>query len=72
MEIPRRIRVDLFTPAEKAIWDAVQAVEAAGASVTLTDAVLLLQAARESVADHVDGTTPITRRLVDRIVEEKL
>lgn len=53
--IPRRIRVDSFTPAERAIYDAVQAVEAAGADVRLTDAVVLLQAARDSVADYVDG-----------------
>jgi hypothetical protein len=54
-EIPRRARLDLFTPAERAIYDAVQAVEAVGADVRLTDAVILLQAARDSVADYVDG-----------------
>jgi hypothetical protein len=52
----RRNRIDQFTPAEKAIYDAVQAVEAAGADVRLTDAVVLLQAARERVADFVDNT----------------
>ena len=55
MDIPRRIRVDLFTPAEKAIYDAVTAVEAAGCDVRLTDAVNLLQAARNKVADFVDN-----------------
>ena len=54
-DIPRRARLDLSTPAERAIWDAMQAVEAAGADVRLTDAVILLQAARESVSDFVDG-----------------
>lgn len=62
-EIPRRSRIDQFTPAERAIWDAAQAVEAMGADVRLTDAVVLLQAARESVADFVDGSAPVRRRL---------
>lgn len=55
MTWPRRASVQLWTPAEKAIADAVAAVEAAGADVRLTDAVVLLQAARDSVADFVDG-----------------
>lgn len=54
-EIPRRIRVDLMTPAELAIRAAVQAVEEAGAHAHLTDAVVLLAQARESVANWVDG-----------------
>ena len=52
---PRRINMDKWTPAERAIYDAVQAVEAAGADVRLTRAVILLQQAREQVADYVDG-----------------
>lgn len=54
-EVPRRICVDLYTPAERAIARAVDAVEAAGASVHLTDAVILLQQAKDKVADFVDG-----------------
>ena len=54
-ELPRRIRTDRWTPAEHAIGGAMEAVEAAGADVALTDAVVLLQAARERVADFVDG-----------------
>jgi hypothetical protein len=54
-EIPRRIRIDKFTPAEKAIFDAVQVVEQAGTHPLLTDAVILLGQAREKVADYVDG-----------------
>ena len=53
--IPRRIRVDLMTPAELAIRHAMLAVENVGADVLLTDAVNLLQQAREKVADYVDG-----------------
>jgi hypothetical protein len=54
-EIPRRIRLDLNTPAELAIRAAVDAVEALPADVRLTDAVVLLSQARERVADFVDN-----------------
>lgn len=54
-EAPRRIRLDLFTPAERAIYDAMQAVEALPPDVHLTEAVVLLAKAREKVADYVDG-----------------
>jgi len=54
-EIYRRNRVDLFTPAELAIYNAQQAVEMAGASLKLTEATILLSKARNAVADHVDG-----------------
>lgn len=53
--IPRRVCIDRWTPAERAINDAAQAVEAMAADVRLTDAVVLLQAARDSVADYIDG-----------------
>lgn len=52
--IPRRCRLDLMTPAELAIYNAVQAVEEVGADPLLTDAVVLLQQAREKVADYID------------------
>ena len=54
METPRRIRVDLFCEAEKAIYGAQQAVERMPASVTLTNAGIKLQEARSLVADFVD------------------
>lgn len=54
-DVPRRNRLDLFTPAEKAIYDVVQAVEAVGADTRLTRAVILLGEARDLVADFVDG-----------------
>ncbi len=53
-DFPRRHRIDLFTPAEKAIYDAMQAVEMAGANPLLTDAVNLLSKARDLVADYVE------------------
>lgn len=54
---PRRARLDLHTPAETAIHLAVQVVESAGAHVLLTDAVILLQQARDKVADFVELET---------------
>jgi hypothetical protein len=53
-KFPRRSCIYLLTPAEKAVWDAAQAVEALGADVRLTDAVVLLQQAREKLADYFD------------------
>lgn len=52
--IPRRIRVDLYTPAETAIRNAMLAVEDAGAHPLLTDAVILLGQAKDKVADFVE------------------
>lgn len=51
---PRRNRVDHWTPVEKQINDALQAVEALGAHPRLTDAVVLLSQARDAVADFVE------------------
>jgi hypothetical protein len=53
--IIRRNCVDRMTRIELAIRDAVRAVENMGADVRLTEAVNLLHAAREKVADFVDG-----------------
>lgn len=55
LNIPRRARLDLNTKAELAIHNAVQEVEKAGADPKLTDAINLLQKARELVADYVDS-----------------
>lgn len=53
-QIRRRNRIDLYTPAETAIREAMIAVEAAGCHPLLTDAVILLQQAKDKVADFVD------------------
>lgn len=53
-KFPRRACIYLLTPAEKAVWDAAQAVEKVGADVRLTEAVVLLQHAREKLADYFD------------------
>lgn len=57
-EWPRRNQMQQWTPAEHAIQQAVDAVEAMGADVRLTDAVILLGKARDRVADFVDGVEP--------------
>ena len=54
LNISRRIRIDLMTPAELAITNAMHEVEKAGASIELTNAVIKLMEARNLVADHVD------------------
>lgn len=51
---PRSHRVDLWTPAEKAISHAAQIVESVGADVLLTDAVILLGDAQRKVAEYTD------------------
>lgn len=72
--IPRRDRLDLHTPAELAIRDAVDAVEAAGAHPHLTKAVVLLAEARNAVADFVDGvpvSEPPAPSALDLIAAER-
>jgi hypothetical protein len=56
-EIPRRNRLDLNEPAELAIYNAVQEVEMAGADERLTEAVILLNKAKNLVADFIDERT---------------
>lgn len=67
--IPRRIRMDLWTAAERAIHLAMKAVEEAGADVRLTDATVLLQQAADRVADFVDGVDEDERPPEHRIGE---
>lgn len=55
INIPRRVNLHEFTPAEKAIYKAASEVEKMGADVLLTDAVILLQQAQDKVADYVDA-----------------
>ena len=62
---PRRNRVDLNTTAELAIRDAIRVVEEAGCDPLLTDAVMLLDSAREKVADFVDRECQIREDLAD-------
>lgn len=54
-EIPRRIQFEHLTPAELAIRDAMLKVEELPPHPLLTEAVTLLQQAKDKVADFVDA-----------------
>ena len=56
---PRRNQLDKCTPAELAIYDAIQKVEKVGADVGLTMAIMKLHEARELVADFIDNIKSI-------------
>jgi hypothetical protein len=51
---PRRCRLNLLTPPEIALWQAIRMIEESGSHPLLTEAVTLLQQAREKVADYVE------------------
>ncbi len=55
MSTERRHRLDLMTPAEIAIQNATCEVVIMGADEKLIEAVILLQKAKELVADFVDS-----------------
>lgn len=53
--MPRnRSRIDLFSPPEKAIYDAQGELERFGAHPLLTEALNHLLAARDKIADYID------------------
>lgn len=54
MKPQRRIYLTLQSPAELAITDAVGKVEALSPDVRLTEAVKLLQQAKDLVGDYID------------------
>lgn len=54
-KFPRRFYLAQMTPAETAIREAIKAVEALPADTRLTDAMLLLEQAWNTVADYVDA-----------------
>jgi hypothetical protein len=54
-EIPRRNRLDLNNPAEKAICNAIEEVEKVGADAKLTDVVVMLVKAKDLLSDYVDS-----------------
>ena len=53
-KMPRRRDINLMTPAELAIRNAIGIVEEVGCDPLLTEAVVLLEQAQEKVADFVD------------------
>lgn len=54
-DFPRRNRLDLNTPAELSIYNAMQEVEKLPANEKLTEAVMLLAKAKDLVSDFVDS-----------------
>jgi hypothetical protein len=56
----RRSRLDLMSPAEVAIYNAMVELEKAGADRRLTMASIKLQEARTLVADFIDNVNPIS------------
>jgi len=63
--IPRRIRFDLMSPAEKAIQEAIWEVEKLPADVELTNAVILLQDAKNKVSDFLDKQEANSSKLIE-------
>lgn len=59
-DLPRRICINRFVPAETAIREAMLAVEDMDAHPLLTEAVILLGQAKDKVADFVDQNEPAT------------
>lgn len=55
----RRNRLDLMSPAEFAIYNAMVELEKAGADRRLTAASIKLQEAKNLVADYIDDINPI-------------
>ena len=55
MEIPRRNILTLNTSAELAIHNAIQEVEKVGADVKLTDVIIMLVKAKETLSDYIDS-----------------
>lgn len=53
-DFPRRSQLDKCEPAELAIFNAMQEVEKLPADVKLTEAVILLQKAKDLVSDFID------------------
>ena len=60
-EIPRRSQLQLMTPAEKAIYNAIQEVEKVGADQKLPDVVVMLGKAKELLSDFIDSKPKLDR-----------
>jgi hypothetical protein len=54
MSVTRKIRLDLFTPAEVAIHKAIKKVEGMAADERLTTASIKLQEAKDLVSSYID------------------
>jgi len=56
-DFPRRNSIGHLHPVEKALYETNAAIEALGASTSLTNAGNFVQQARNAVADHLEGVT---------------
>jgi hypothetical protein len=54
--IPRRAQINKFAPTEMAIFKSIQEIEKLPADIRLTDAIILLQRAKDKVSDYIDST----------------
>jgi hypothetical protein len=72
MDTPRRQRLELNTPAEKSIYDAIQEVEKVGADVKLTEAITLLTKAKDLVSDFVDNHITFEKEDYDKFTAKEL
>lgn len=54
--IPRRSNMLRWIPAEQAIHEVINQIEALGAHIRLTDAVVLLTQAKDAIADWAEET----------------
>jgi hypothetical protein len=63
--LPRRIRLDLMTPEELALYNMVGEIEKLGAHPLLTHCVVLLGDARSKLSDWVDLQAAEQKRAAD-------
>lgn len=61
MTFPRRQNIAKMTDAEFQIYKSVQRVEMMGCNPLLTEAITLLQQARDKVSDYVDRDMNVTK-----------
>jgi len=54
IKISRRNNLQLFTPTEMKIYEAIDMIEKMGADIRLTDAQMLLGEAKDQVSDYID------------------
>lgn len=52
--VPRKNIISMQQPAEWKIVEAMSEIETLGADVLLTDAILLMQKAKEKVSEYID------------------
>jgi hypothetical protein len=59
--IPRRSRIDLYTTTEKILANSIEAIENLGADPLLTEAISLVQLAKNKVSDYEERQPKVKR-----------